>query len=151
VNMLAAKCIYNNNDRININYMATVKHKSVEDYIAEYPFEIQNLLVRMRGIIKKAAPQAEEMISYNMPLYKWNGMLVSFAAWKKHIGLYPTPRVSGEMKKKLAPYEGAKATLRFPINKPLPTSLIAKVVKLRMKENVVRAKQKKVKKQRITN
>lgn len=127
--------------------MATAKNKSVDDYIAEYPIEIQNLLARMRAIIKKAAPQAEEMISYNMPLYKWNGMLVSFAAWKKHIGLYPTPRVSGEMKKKLAPYEGAKATLRFSIDKPLPISLITKVVKLRMKENVAWSKQKKVKKQ----
>ncbi len=87
--------------------MATAKNQSVDDYIAEYPIEIQNLLSRMRAIIKKAAPQAEEMISYNMPLY------------------------------------------RFSIDKPLPMSLITKIVKLRMKENVARVKQKKRKKEKF--
>jgi uncharacterized protein YdhG (YjbR/CyaY superfamily) len=122
--------------------MAATKPKSVEEYIAGFPIDVQHLLEKMRTTIKKAAPQAEEMISYNMPLYKWNGMLVSFAAWKEHIGLYPTPRVTGEMKKKLAPFEGAKSTLRFPIDKPLPLLLISKVVKLRMKENVASVKKK---------
>jgi len=122
--------------------MPAAKPKSVEDYIAGFPIDVQDLLEKMRTTIKKAAPQAEEMISYNMPLYKWNGMLVSFAAWKNHIALYPTPLVTGEMKKKLAPFEGAKSTLRFPIDKPLPLLLISKVVKLRMKENVARARKK---------
>jgi uncharacterized protein YdhG (YjbR/CyaY superfamily) len=82
------------------------------------------------------------MISYNMPLYKWNGMLVSFAGWKKHVGLYPAPATSGTLKKKVAPFEGSKSTLKFPIDKPIPLDLITQVVKLRMRENLERAKMK---------
>jgi uncharacterized protein YdhG (YjbR/CyaY superfamily) len=118
------------------------KPASVEEYIASFPEEIQLLLEQMRRTIKKAAPKAEEMISYNMPLYKLNGMLVSFAAWKTHIGLYPTPGLAGTLKKQLAPFEGAKSTLRFPLDKKLPLSLIAKAVKLRVKENAARVKKK---------
>ncbi|MEX2235406.1 MAG: DUF1801 domain-containing protein [Cyclobacteriaceae bacterium] len=122
--------------------MAANKPKDIEEYIPDFPKDIQKILKQIRATVKKAAPEAEEMISYNMPLYKWNGMLVSFAGWKKHIGLYPTPATTGELKKKLAPYEGSKSTLKFPIDKTIPLDLITKVVKLRMKENLERAKMK---------
>ena len=106
---------------------------TVNDYIAGFRVDVQERLATLRSIIKKAAPKAEEIISYNMPLYKNNGkLIVSFAAWKTHIGLYPTPKTTGELKKKLKPYEGAKSTLRFPYNEKLPVALIAKVIKLRL-------------------
>ena len=122
--------------------MATTKSKDVDDYIDSFPKDIQKILRQIRLTVRKAAPEADEMISYNMPLYKWNGMLVSFAAWKKHIGLYPSPRAAGELKKKLMPYEGSKATLKFPVDKPIPLDLITQVVKMRMQENLERAKMK---------
>ena len=122
--------------------MATTKPGSIDEYIAGFPNDIQKILRQIRATIKKAAPEAEELISYNMPLYKWNGMLVSYAAWKNHIGLYPSPAATGELKKKLIPYEGAKATLKFPIDKPLPLELISKIVKLRMNENLEKSKAK---------
>jgi len=122
--------------------MAAFKPNNVDEYIANFPEEIQKFLIQIRITINKAAPKAEESIGYNMPMYKWNGMLVSFAAWKNHVGLYPSPSVSGEFKKKLAPYEGSKATLKFSFDKPLPKALIAEVVKLRMKENLERKKSK---------
>jgi len=122
--------------------MATTKFKNIDDYIGSFPLDIQKILKLVRRTVKKAAPQAEEIISYNMPLYKWNGMLVSFAAWKKHIGIYPTPKTTGELKKKLTPYEGSKSTLKFPVDKPIPLDLIAEVVKLRMKENLAKGKVK---------
>lgn len=122
--------------------MATIKPTNVDEYIASFPEEIQKFLKQIRGAVKNAAPKAEESISYNMPMYKWKGMLVSFAAWKKHVGLYPTPSLTAELRKKLTPYEGAKSTLRFPLDKALPTDLITKVVKLRLKENQARIKSK---------
>lgn len=113
--------------------MSKVKIVTVDDYIGGFPIEIQEKLKSIRSIIKNVAPNAEEMISYNMPLYKNNGnLIISFAAWKTHIGLYPAPRTSGEIKKKLKPYEGAKSTLRFPHNEKLPVAIISKVVKLRL-------------------
>jgi uncharacterized protein YdhG (YjbR/CyaY superfamily) len=122
--------------------METSKPETVDEYIGTFPSDIQKLLKQMRTTIKKVAPDAQEGISYNMPLYKLNGMLVSFAAWKNHIGLYPSPIATGELKKRLMPYEGAKATLRFRIDKPLPLKLIEQAVRLRIQENVARAKRK---------
>jgi uncharacterized protein YdhG (YjbR/CyaY superfamily) len=122
--------------------MATTKPVGINEYIAGFPKNIQKKLKQIHATIKKAAPDAEELISYNMPMFKWNGMLVSYAAWKNHIGLYPSPAVTGELKKKLIPYEGSKATLKFPVDKPLPLDLITKVVKLTMKENLKRSKAK---------
>jgi len=124
--------------------MAPPKILTVDAYIAGFPNDIQKMLKQIRTTIKKAAPDAEEMISYNMPLYKWNGMLVSFAAWKTHIGFYPSPKASGELKTQLLAYEGAKATLRFPLDKPLPIELISEVVILRMKENLAKSKSNQV-------
>ncbi len=116
--------------------MSTAKPKNVDEYIAGFDGDVNIKLKQLRAVIKSTAPEAEEMISYNMPLYKWNGMLISFAAWKSHIAVYPMPAAKGALLKKLIPYHGAKSTLRFPLTGPLPLGLIMEVIKLRMKENL---------------
>ena len=107
----------------------------VDEYIKRCPKEIQNLLEELRATIKKAAPTTNEVISYGMPAYKLNGMLVWFAAHSKHIGFYP--RVSGieAFKKELSIYKSAKGSVQFPLDKPLPLGLVTKIVKFRVKEN----------------
>jgi uncharacterized protein YdhG (YjbR/CyaY superfamily) len=111
------------------------KVKDVDEYIKAYPKEIKKLLEELRATIKKAAPAANEVISYGMPAYKLNGMLVWFAAHSKHIGFYP--RVSGieVFKKELSIYKSAKGSVQFPLDKPLPLGLVTKIVKFRVKEN----------------
>ena len=110
------------------------KIKDVDTYIAGAPKEVRGKLVKLRTIIKACAPKAEERISYGMPYYHYKGRLAYFRLWKKHIGLYiPTPVIE-EHQKELKDYETAKATVRFPIDRPLPTALVKKLVKARMKK-----------------
>jgi len=112
-----------------------LKPKSVDAYIATAPKEVQSKLKELRAAIREAVPTAEERISYGMPYYGYKGQLAYFAAFKKHIGLYvPTPVIE-EHKSELEGYEIASATVRFPLNKKLPISLIKKLVKVRMKKN----------------
>ncbi|MBA2421832.1 MAG: DUF1801 domain-containing protein, partial [Chitinophagales bacterium] len=92
-----------------------------------------------RVIIRKAAPKAEETINYAMPTFTLNGNLVHFAAYKNHIGFYPTPSGIDAFKKELSLYKGAKGSVQFPIDKPLPWALITKIVKFRVKENLEKA------------
>ncbi|MFA5840668.1 MAG: DUF1801 domain-containing protein [Candidatus Paceibacterota bacterium] len=117
--------------------------KDVDKFIAGFPMNIQKLLVQMRTTIRKAAPKAEEKIGYGIPTFTLNGNLVHFSALKNHIGFYPTPSGIETFKKELSVYEGAKGSVKFPINKPLPLTLITKIVKFRMKENLERVKAKK--------
>jgi uncharacterized protein YdhG (YjbR/CyaY superfamily) len=114
----------------------------VDEYINQYPKKIQWRLKEIRSAIKKAAPQAEEIISYGMPAYKLNGMLVWFAAHTKHIGFYP--RVSGieKFKNELSKYKTSKGSVQFPNESSLPINLITKIVKFRLKEILQRAKTK---------
>ena len=114
------------------------KAKDVDEYIAKAPKEVRGKLKELRAIIKSAAPKAEERISYGMPYYGYKGRLVYFAFAKKHIGLYVPPPIIEEHKKELKNYETAKATVRFPLNKKLPLSLIKKLVKARVKKNEAR-------------
>jgi uncharacterized protein YdhG (YjbR/CyaY superfamily) len=116
------------------------KPNNVDQYIAGFPEEIQKLLLQMRGAIKKAAPQAEEVISYAMPAFKLNGILVWFAAHTKHISLYPRGSGIDEFKKELANYKLSKGTIQFTLDKPLPVALITKIVKFRVAENLLRVK-----------
>lgn len=116
---------------------------NIDEYIAGFPKETQQLLETMRATIKKAAPEAEEAISYAIPTFKLKGNLVHFAAYKNHIGFYPAPRGIEAFKKELAPYEGGKGTVQFPMDQPLPLTLISKIVKFRVKENIELAKAKK--------
>ena len=114
------------------------KAKDVDEYIAKAPKEVRGNLKELRAIIKSVAPKAEERISYGMPYYGYKGRLVYFAFAKKHIGLYVPPPIIEEHKKELKNYETAKATVRFPLNKKLPLSLIKKLVKARVKKNEAR-------------
>jgi uncharacterized protein YdhG (YjbR/CyaY superfamily) len=108
---------------------------NIDEYIQAYPPEIQSILQSIRTTIRKAAPEAEEIISYMMPAFKQNGILVYFAAFKKHIGLYPP--VSGDLslEKAIAPYAGPKGNLQFPLDQPIPYDLIERIVKLRVRQN----------------
>jgi uncharacterized protein YdhG (YjbR/CyaY superfamily) len=112
---------------------------NINEYIAGFPKNIQEILEKLRTTIKKAAPEAEEVISYGMPAFKLNGLLVFFAAHKNHIGFYPTPSGIEAFKKELAAYEGVKGSVQFPIEKPLPLGLITKIVKFRAKGNLEKA------------
>jgi len=119
---------------------------SIDEYIATFPAEIQKILEELRATIKSAAPDAEEKISYQMPTFALKGNLVHFAAYKNHIGFYPAPRGIEEFKQELSIYEGAKGTVRFPIDKPLPLELISRIVKFRVAENLKNAETKSNKK-----
>jgi uncharacterized protein YdhG (YjbR/CyaY superfamily) len=115
--------------------MEQIKAKNIDEYIAAFPGDVQKKLQQMRTAIRKAAPEAEEAISYAIPTFKFHGNLVHFAAFKKHIGFYPAPRAIEAFKKELSVYEGGKGTVQFPLDKPLPLSLISKIVKFRVKSN----------------
>jgi uncharacterized protein YdhG (YjbR/CyaY superfamily) len=117
---------------------------NVDAYIAGFPKDVRVILEKIRMTIRKAAPGAEEKISYRMPAFALKGRcLVYIAAYKKHIGLYPAPRGVEEFKKELAAYEGGKGTVRLPLDKPIPFALISRIVKFRVKESLERAKAKK--------
>ena len=115
---------------------------TIDDYIAGFPKDVQVILEELRATIRKAAPEAEETINYQIPTFTLNGNLVHFAAYKNHIGFYPTPSGIAAFKKELSAYEGAKGSVQFPIDKPLPLRLITKIVKFRVKENLERAEGK---------
>lgn len=107
----------------------------MDEYMAACPAEVQAILQKVRVTIRKAAPDAEEKISYQMPTFTLHGIyLIYFAAYKKHIGLYPAPIGNPEFKEALAAYESGKGTLKFPLDKPMPPDLIRRVVKFRAKE-----------------
>ena len=108
---------------------------SIDEYIAGFPKNIQELLEKLRVTIKKAAPGAEETINYAIPTFTLKGNLVHFAAFKDHIGFYPAPSGIEAFKKELSVYEGAKGSIKFPIDKPLPLGLVSQIVKFRVKEN----------------
>jgi uncharacterized protein YdhG (YjbR/CyaY superfamily) len=114
--------------------------KDIDEYIQMFPEDTQVLLQSMRQAIREAAPEAEEAISYQIPTFKQNGILVHFAAFKKHIGFYPTPSGVDAFKEELSPYEGAKGSVKFPIDQPLPLDLVRRIVEFRLKENLERKK-----------
>ena len=117
--------------------------KTIDEYIAGFPDNVIIKLQKLRETIKKAAPGAEEMISYQMPAYKYHGMLVYFAAYKNHIGFYATPTGHAAFKKELSVYKEGKGSVQFPLDQPLPLSLVTKIVKFRVKQNLEKAKLKK--------
>jgi uncharacterized protein YdhG (YjbR/CyaY superfamily) len=119
--------------------------QSIDEYIAGFPTEVQKLLEKVRMTIRKAAPAAEEAIKYQIPTFVLKGNLVHFAAYKNHIGFYPTSSAIRKFKNELSDYAGAKGSVRFPLDKPIPFTLIGKITKFRVKENLARA-QAKVKK-----
>ena len=112
------------------------KNSLVDLYIQQFDADTQLMLEQLRAIIRKAAPDAEEVISYQMPAYKLNGMLVYFAAHTKHIGLYPTNSGIAAFENELKEFKTSKGAVQFPLSKPLPIKLIEKIVRFRVKENL---------------
>lgn len=122
--------------------------KDIDEYIAGFPLELQQILEEIRMTIRKAAPDAEEAIKYQIPTFTLKGNLVHFAAFKNHIGFYPTPTGIEEFKDELSAYKGAKGSVQFPLDKPIPFDLMSRIVKFRVEENLERAATKGKKKTR---
>lgn len=120
-----------------------IKVINTDEYIAGFPDDIQKLLQKMRAIICKAAPHAEEVISYGMPAYKQHKVLVYFAACKNHIGFYPTGSGIEAFKDELTAYKFSKGAIQFPFDKPLPSALITKIVKFRIAADLQKQPSKK--------
>jgi uncharacterized protein YdhG (YjbR/CyaY superfamily) len=118
-----------------------VQSKTIDEYIRSFPPEVQAILEKMRKTIRKAAPEAEEEIAYNMPAFKLNGKpLVYFAGFKNHIGFYPIPSGVEAFKKELSSYTMGKGSVQFPLDKPIPYDLVEKIVLFRVKENSTKKK-----------
>ncbi len=123
---------------------------AIDKYIAIFPEDVQAILEKVRATIQKAAPDAEETINYGIPTFTLKGNLVHFAGFKNHIGFYPTPSGIEKFKKELSVYEGAKGSVKFPLDKPIPYALIEKIVKFRVKENLEKSEAKGKKKKAPT-
>lgn len=122
------------------------KPGTTKAYILQFPKETQLLLQQVRELIKKAAPGAEETISYGMPAFRLQGMLVYYAAWKSHIGLYPASSATFKsFEKELASYTTSKGAIQFPYEKKIPVRLLTAIIKFRVKENLEKAALKKKK------
>jgi len=111
------------------------RFQSIDEYILALSDPARSMIVSLREAIRQAAPQAEEVISYNMPAYRWNGMLVWFAAFKTHIGFYPKPSAITAFKRQLEPYKTSKGAIQFPMEQPIPLRLVKQIVEFRVKEN----------------
>lgn len=116
---------------------------NIDGYISQFPADTQAILEKVRATIRNAAPDATEVISYQMPAFKQRGILVYFAAWKQHIGLYPPISGDKALEKAVARYAGPKGNLQFPLDEPMPLKLIERIVKLRVKQDAVNAEKKK--------
>jgi len=119
--------------------MAKTNFKSVDEYLATKPTALRRMLGRMRQIIRRALPGAEEVISYQIPAYRLNGrVVIYFAGWTEHVSIYPvTTRLVVALGHRIKPYVASKGTLRFPLSKPLPERLIARVAALRAREAAI--------------
>jgi uncharacterized protein YdhG (YjbR/CyaY superfamily) len=116
--------------------------KTIDEYIAAFPKEVQEVLEKIRSAIRESAPKAEEAISYGIPAFRLNGSRgsVYFAGWKNHIGFYPTPSGIEAFKKELAPFKQEKGSVQFPLDKPIPYDLVKKIVRYRVTENLEKGK-----------
>ena len=114
--------------------------KNIDEYFSSVPEEVRHILQQIRETIHKAAPKAEEVISYNIPAFKQNNVLVYFAAFKDHIGFFPTSKPIVVFKKELSKYKTSKGTIQFPLNKKIPLGLISKITKFRLREDLGKKK-----------
>ncbi|MNI24569.1 hypothetical protein D3C73_781930 [compost metagenome] len=119
-----------------------ITFESMDDYISNFAPEVQEILNTLRKVIKESAPEATEKISYQMPTFVLHGNLVHFAAYQNHIGFYPAPSGIDAFKHELSAYKGAKGSVQFPIDKPLPYELISRIVEFRIAENRQKAEGK---------
>lgn len=117
-------------------------YTTIDEYIALFPEDVQMKLRELRAVIKAAAPEAGEKISYQMAAFTLHGILVYFAAFKNHIGFYPAPRGIEQFKDELSAYKGSKGTVQFQLDEPIPYDLVTKIVKFRVKENLEKAEAK---------
>ena len=124
------------------------KPKDIDSYLAQFPADVQAILEKVRATIRHAAPQAKETISYMMPALKQHGILVYFAAWEKHIGMYPPISGNKTLEKAIARYAGPKGNLQFPLDEPIPYDLIERIVKLRVKQDTAKAAAKRAKRKK---
>ncbi len=115
---------------------------TIDEYIADFPPDVQVILEKVRATIRRAAPGAEETIKYRMPTFTLHGNLVYFAAFKDHVGFYPVPTGIEKFKKELAAYKMGRGSIQFPLDQPIPYGLISRIVKFRAKENLAKAKAK---------
>jgi uncharacterized protein YdhG (YjbR/CyaY superfamily) len=115
------------------------KAKDIDGYISQFPADVQAILQKVRATISSNAPEAKETISYLMPAFKLHGILVYFAAWEKHIGLYPPISGDRAIEKAIARYAGPKGNLQFPLDEPIPCDLIERIVRLRVKQDLAKA------------
>ena len=120
--------------------------QDIDEYISRFPKDVQAKLEKLRATIREAAPEAKEKISYQMPTFALEGNLVHFAAYKKHIGFYPTPSGIEKFKDRLSAYKWAKGSIQFPLDEPIPYELVREIVAYRVKENVEKADAKRKKK-----
>jgi uncharacterized protein YdhG (YjbR/CyaY superfamily) len=111
------------------------KFETVDEYLSALPQHARAVAASLRQTIRQAAPQAEEVISYNIPAFRWNGILVWYAVFKKHVGLYPKASAIAAFQSELAPYKTSKGAIQFPIDQPIPAGLVKKIVKFRIEEN----------------
>jgi uncharacterized protein YdhG (YjbR/CyaY superfamily) len=114
--------------------------RNIDEYIASFSPEVQSILEKIRATIRKAAPSAQEKISYQIPTFTLDGNLIHFAAFKNHIGLYPPVKGDEKLKADVSPYMGEKGNLKFPLGQPIPYALIARIVKARVKEQREKAR-----------
>ncbi len=124
---------------------AQMTPKNMDEYIEGFSPAVRTILKKIRATIRRNAPEAQEVISYRMPAFKLNGILLFFAGFKNHIGIYPPVSGDAKLQKALTPYAGPKGNLRFPIDQPIPYDLIERIVKLRVKQNLAMASSKKKK------
>ena len=113
---------------------------NIDEYIAGFPPDVQVILARIRSTVKKAAPGAQERIAYGIPTFTWNGNLVHFGAFQKHIGFYPTSSGIANFQLELSAYKSARGSVQFPLDKPVPYDLIGKIVKFRVRESLPKAR-----------
>jgi len=113
-----------------------IQAKTIDEYISQFPDDIQKILEEMRQTIRESAPGAEEAISYRIPTFKLNGNLVHFAAFKSHIGFYPTSSGIDAFKTELSKYNTSRGAVQFPLDRPIPYALVRTIVKFRVKENL---------------
>ena len=114
----------------------TAEPKNIDEYLLDQPEKVRVVLEKLRHTIRQAAPKAEEVISYKMPAFKYHGMLVHFAGFKNHCSLFPaSSSLPDELEKELKPFRVSKGTIQFTVEKPLPATLVKKIVKARMKQN----------------
>ncbi len=125
--------------------------KDIDGYIALFPADVRTILEKVRATIRCAAPDATEKISYQMPAFKQHGILVYFAAWQKHIGLYPPISGDKALEKAIARYAGPKGNLQFPLDEPIPFDLIEQIVKLRVKQDEAKAAAKRKKRSQTSS